>query len=567
MKTILHQVQFCVVGGGLAGMCAAITAARHGIKTLLMHERPVLGGNASSEIRMFICGAENWMETGLIDEIRLENCRRNPRQNFSIWDSVLYEKAAFQENLTLLLNCSCLDAEMDGSKIKSVKGWQLTTQQFHVVEAECFADCSGDSILAELTGAEFRIGREAASEFNESLAEPEADRKTMGMSCLLQARETDRYQPYTAPSWAKKVTEADFVGRGHRLSPRQNYWYLELGGNRDSIGDTETLRDELLALAFGVWDHIKNGGDHGADNWELDWVGFLPGKRESRRYVGDHIMVQDELTGAVEFPDVVAYGGWPVDDHHPDGFDHKGEPNTVLRMQQPYSIPARSLYSKNISNLLFAGRNISTSHIALSSTRVMATCALCGQAAGTIALHALQNGITPRQAVAEHIGDIQNTLLDDDCYLPGKVRKISALTAKAQLTVSRGDGEKLRSGIDRDLDFKHPGNGWRGKAGDFAEYTFAEPEKLSGIRIVFNSYRPRPEVLNSLGQYHKDRPDFALPPTLVRAFHIEVDGKEVYRTAGNSQRLFHLDLDCCAKSVKLVLDDEIERTVFGFDLI
>ena len=564
MKTIHHQAQFCVVGGGLSGMCAAITAARHGIKTILMHERPVLGGNASSEIRMFICGAMNWMETGLIEELRLENCRRNPRQNYSIWDSVLYEKAAFQENLTLLLNCSCMDAETVDGKIKSVKGWQLTTQQFHVVEADYFADCSGDSILAGLSGAEYRVGREAASEFDESLAVAKADRKTMGMSCILQARETDTVQHYTPPTWAKKITEADFGHRMHQLGPYQNFWYLELGGNQDSIADTEKVRDELLALAFGMWDHIKNGGDHGADKWELDWVGFLPGKRESLRYVGDHILNQNELLNSVEFDDVVAYGGWPVDDHHPDGFEHKGKANTVKWMKQPYSIPARSLYSKNISNLVFAGRNISASHIALSSTRVMATCALCGQAAGTIAVFAARNQITPRQAVSEYIADIQNTLMDDDCYLPGKIRQISALSAGAELTVSGGDGELLRNGIDRNFD--DVCNAWRGKAGDFAEYTFDKAEKLSGIRIVFDSYRSRPEVLNTLGIYYKDRPDFQLPETLIRAFHIEIDGKEVYRTTENSQRLFRLPLDCSGKNVKLVLDDDIERGVFAFEV-
>ncbi len=564
MKTFYHQTQFCVVGGGLAGMCAAITAARHGIKTILMHERPVLGGNASSEIRMFICGAMNWMETGLIEEIRLENCRRNPTQNYSIWDSVLFEKAAFQENLTLLLNCSCLDAEMDGDKIKSVKGWQLTTQQYHVVEADYFADCSGDSILAELSGAEFRVGREAADEFDESLAVKTADRKTMGMSCIMQARETDQVQKYTPPSWAKKVTNEDLGPRMHDLTPYQNFWYLELGGDKDSIADTEEVRNELLALAFGMWDHIKNSGHHNAEKWVLDWVGFLPGKRESRRYTGDHILSQKELLESVEFDDVVAYGGWPVDDHHPGGFNHHGEANLVLYMDKPYSIPARSLYSKNISNLLFAGRNISASHVALSSTRVMATCALCGQAAGTIAVYAAGKGVSPRTAVAENIVDIQNTLMDDDCYLPGKKRPIPELTAKAKLSVSNGTGELLRNGIDRDIE--NVCNAWRGKAGDFAEYSFDKEEKISGIRIVFDSFRLRPDVLNIVGLYFRDRKDFQLPETLVRAFHIEVDGKEVFRTTENSQRLFRLPLDCHGKTVKLILDDDVERGVFAFDV-
>ena len=565
MKTIHHQVEFCVVGGGLAGMCAAITAARHGVKTLLMHERPMLGGNASSEIRMFVCGAYHRRETGLIEEIRLDNCHRNPRRSYPLWDALLFEKVKFQENLTVLLNCSCMDAQMSGNKVKSVKGWQLTTQQFHEVEADYFADCSGDSILAELTGADFRVGREASGEFNESLAVKTADRKTMGMSCLLQARQTDSPKPYTPPPWAKKVTEEDLTGRYHDFSPYQNFWYLELGGDQDSIADSETVRDELIALAYGMWDHIKNSGTHGAENWELDWVGFLPGKRESRRYMGDYILTQNDLLDPPDFPDTVAFGGWPVDDHHPGGIKHHGEPNLVLEPENAYNIPARSLYSRNIDNLLFAGRNISASHIALSSTRVMATCALCGQAAGTIVARANDGKLTPRQAVAEHISDIQQMLLDDDCFIPDVKRQISALTRNAELTVSQGDGDALRNGVDGAVEGCC--NCWSGKAGDFAEYTFAVPQEINRIRIVFDSDRSRLDSLNTLGLYYLNREDFTLPPTLVRAFHIEVDGKEVFRTDDNHQRLVNIPFSGKARSVKLVLDDALERKVFAFEAI
>ena len=164
LKKVTHKVDFCVVGGGIAGMLAAISAARHGVKVALMQDRPVLGGNASSEIRMWICGAgsrvRNLQETGILEEIALENMKRNPERNYSIWDSILYEKVRFEPNITLLLNCACTSVEMDGSSIKSVTGFQLTTYTWHTVEAKIFADCSGDSILAPLTGAEHRIGRE-----------------------------------------------------------------------------------------------------------------------------------------------------------------------------------------------------------------------------------------------------------------------------------------------------------------------------------------------------------------------------------------------------------------------
>ena len=171
MRHVVHRADLCVVGGGLAGMCAAIAAARHGVRVALMHDRPVLGGNASSEIRMWICGArgENNRETGIIEEIALENLYRNPLRNYSMWDTVLYDKVRHEDNVALILNCSCTDLQMDGNRIRSVKGWQLTTQTWHTVEADLFADCSGDSILAPLSGAQFRMGREARREFGEDI--------------------------------------------------------------------------------------------------------------------------------------------------------------------------------------------------------------------------------------------------------------------------------------------------------------------------------------------------------------------------------------------------------------
>ncbi|NLC44232.1 MAG: FAD-dependent oxidoreductase, partial [Clostridiales bacterium] len=259
MKEITHKTDLCVVGGGLAGMSVAISAARRGTKVILMQDRPVLGGNASSEVRMWISGSgaygENNLETGIVEEIELENLYRNPNTSYSIWDSVLYEKVKYQDNITLLLNCSCNDAEMDGNRIKSIRGWQLTTETWHTVEAKLFADCSGDSILAPLTGAEYRVGREASSEFNESIEPEQADKKTMGMSCLIQARETDSPQTYIPPKWAYKYpTEEDLPHRGHDINSwSSNFWWIELGGEQDSIHDTEEIRDELLKVAFGVW--------------------------------------------------------------------------------------------------------------------------------------------------------------------------------------------------------------------------------------------------------------------------------------------------------------------------
>ncbi len=552
MKNILHQVEFCVVGGGLAGMCAAIAAARHGTSVLLMQDRPVLGGNASSEIRMHICGArgKDNRETGLIEEIVLENRYRNPLRNYSIWDSVLYEKVRFEPNITLLLNCSCNDAVMDGQKIKSITGWQLTTETWHTVEADLFADCSGDSILAPLTGAEVRVGRESRSEFGEGIEPPVADRRTMGMSCLIQARETDRPQSFIPPAWANVYeTDADLPHRGHDLL-KTNLWWIELGGEQDSIHDTESIRDELLKVAFGVWDHIKNRGAHGAENWTLDWLGFLPGKRESRRYVGDYIMTQNDVRARGRWGDLVAYGGWPMDDHHPGGIAWPGEPTIFNPAPSPFGIPYRCLYSRNIDNLFCAGRNISVSHAALSATRVMATCATIGQAVGTAATIAVRAGLTPRGVYQSRMNKLRQTLMTDDCYLPWNVRRAPALTRRATLTASSGDPEPLRNGLDRPGSSANSGwrdNGWAGHVGDWVQYVWDRPARIKHLRFVFDSDLNRPEK-NQPSHYSLHDEPVGVPETLIKIFRIEAlagDGQWILvaRIENNHQRLVNIALD------------------------
>ena len=449
LPTTEHTVQFCVVGGGLAGLCAAVAAARRGISALLMQDRPVLGGNASSEIRMWVRGAdgEDMRETGLVEELELENCCRNPDMNFSLWDSVLYGLARKEKNLTLLLNCSCLDAKTEDGRICSVTGWQLTTQRYHCVKAQIFADCSGDSILAPLTGVPYRMGREAQREYGEDIAPKQADSCTMGMSCLIQARQTGHPVTFRAPDWAAHYTENDFPFRLDLSSPErwtgENFWWMELGGTKDTIRDTEEIRDELVKMALGVWDFIKNGGKTDASDWELDWIGFLPGKRESRRYEGAYILTQNDVRNEGRFEDLVAYGGWTMDDHNPSGFETKEKPNTFHPAPSPYGIPYRCLYSSAIKNLMFAGRNISATHTANSSTRVMATCAILGQAVGTAAALAIQAGKDPAGLYPEQIDQLQQELMKDGCYLPWHRLRPDAVMKGARITCGREPADIL----------------------------------------------------------------------------------------------------------------------------
>ncbi len=555
MRKINHKVDFCIVGGGMAGLCAAIAAARHGVRVALMHDRPVLGGNASSEIRMWICGAhgENNRETGILEEIQLENLYRNPSASYSIWDSILYEKVRAEKNIILLLNCSCMEARVENSIIKSVKGWQLTTETWHTVEADYFGDCSGDSILGMLSGAEYRIGRESREEFNESIEPEVQDQKTMGMSCLFQIRETDRPQPFIAPVWAEKYpTDEDLPHREH--DKVTNFWWIELGGEDDSIHDTEELRDQLLKIVFGVWDHMKNYGDHGVENWVIDWIGFLPGKRESRRCIGDYILNQNDVKAEGKFEDLVGYGGWSMDDHFPEGFRYKkGYPTIFHEAPSPFGIPYRCLYSKNINNLFLAGRNISTTHAALSATRVMGTCSILGQAIGTAVSIAAAKHLTPREIYDQEISSLQQMLMEDDCYLPWHKRIISTLSQKGELTSSSGEPQKLRNGYDRPIGEED--NGWIASIGEWTEYRFEQEEEISELRFIFDSELNR-RIHNMPCNYPLVQNDYHIPLTMVKDFRIEILVQDewvvVYRKKENYQRLVKIQLKVKAKAIRVI---------------
>jgi len=566
------EADLCVVGGGLAGVCAAVAAAREGARVVLVHDRPVLGGNASSECRVHVGGADrsgkrpDARETGLIEELQLENLRRNPQHAWPVWDAVLYDKVVSEPNLTLLLNASVNDATMDGDRIAAVRAWQLTTETWLTVEAALFADCSGDGILAPLTGAEYRMGREARDEHDESAAPEKADAHTMGMTCLFGARDMGRPVPFDPPDWAYDFPTDESFGIGRRGHGwlEAGYWWVELGGDRHSIHDTEEVRHELLRIVYGIWDHIKNHGDHGADNWALDFIQFLPAKRESRRLLGDHILTQNDIQSGGRFPDTVAYGGWPMDLHPPGGFWAKDEPPNINHpVPELYGIPYRCLYSRNVANLLFAGRNISATHVACGSARVMGTCAVVGQAVGTAAAIGVRDALSPRAVGETRLDELQQTLLKRDCFLPRIVQHQSEATRTAALTSSRGDPEPLRDGVTRPyLGERHD---WTGKAGDWVMYEWRGPRALREVRISFDSDLNRRIALTNLGPYARDVPT-APPATLVRSFRIEArrDGswREILAEHDNHQRFRRLPLDVTCDALRLV----VERT-WGADVV
>jgi len=604
LKTNTLQCDLCVVGGGMAGIAAAISAAREGLQVVLMHERPVLGGNASSEIRMWICGAKGKdnKETGILEEITLENFYRNPTKSYAIWDTVLYDFVRREKNITLLLNCTCMDARVEkgdfsygrDTRIKTITGYQMTTQRFYEVEAKFFCDCSGDSILAPLTGAEFRIGREeeASSDTGETMTLK--DTMTMGMSCLPYGRETDRNIKFIAPEWSTKLTEKDFENRTPNIyDDTENFWYLELGGDRDSIGDTETLRDELIPLALGTWDYIKNSGKFNSEKWDLDFLGFLPGKRESRRMCGEYMITQNDVLSGRVFEDEIAYGGWPIDDHFPGGFYHRGVPNTDFKTPAPYSIPYRALYSKNVENLYFAGRNISMTHTAMSSIRVMATCALLGEAVGKAASIAVKNACTPHDVYLGHLDTLQELLLNEDCFLPSRTRVVSDACHKAVLKtsndthtlkhVSQKAINALRNGQDRaHRIYGTDETNCYYKAPIQSEISYEFEETLvSSVHLVFSSDLNRDTLPGSECERHHttrachklDSPLMHMPKTLCKEFKLigELKGQQVelLHVTDNRKRSYHLELN--RKFDKLILipldtwGDTEEVTVISFD--
>ncbi|MHB0876274.1 MAG: FAD-dependent oxidoreductase, partial [Anaerolineae bacterium] len=422
-----------VIGGGLAGICAAIAAARHGARTVLLQDRPVLGGNSSNEIRVSITGASAMgrnpfaRESGIIEELLTEDRFRSstpfpvngePRPD---WDWLLLEWASREPNLVVLLNTTAIEPLMDpeSGAIRSVRARQAGTADEMLLHGTYFIDASGDGDIAAKAGATFRYGREGKLDTKESLAPLRGDKQVLGSSLMFSARNVGHPVKFAPPAWAYAYPdEKDLSYREHeRVS--EGYWWIEWGGNKDTVADNDEIRDELLKMVYGVWDHIKNHGSHKAEYLVLDWIGSVVGKRESRRFLGDYVLKQEDLEQRPQFPDAVAYGGWPIDIHPAEGMKAREMPTIQIYPAGPYSIPLRSLYSKDVPNLFFAGRNISATHLAFASTRVMGTCAVQGQAVGTAAALCLCHQCVPSELAARHIRELQQTLIKDDCYLVG----------------------------------------------------------------------------------------------------------------------------------------------------
>jgi hypothetical protein len=588
--------ELIVSGGGLAGVCAAIAAARQGVKTAIIQARSMFGGNASSEIRMHISGAgchqakPNNAETGILMELLLENKRRNPYHSFSVWDSVLWERVRFQENLESYLNTTVSSLEMEGDRIKALICYQQSTETLMRLRADVFIDATGHGTIGVLAGAESRTGSESKEEFDEPSAPMEANHYTMGSSIMFQA--VDRGQPvkFEKPYWAYSFSEEDLKfrqhgngvasiadggalgefceGKQHNLPDfscsNAGYWWIELGGDyEDNIAQGEEIRDELLKCVYGIWDHIKNCGDHGAENYDLEWVGIIPGYRESRRLAGDYFLNENDVKANRIFPDAVAYGGWPMDNHTPGGLKAVDKvPSVVLNFEGVYTIPYRCYYSKNIGNLMMAGRAISASKMAFSSLRLNATCAVGGQAAGTAAAMAVQYDCLPRD-IGSRITELQQRLLRDDCYIPGFMGNDPADLAKKALVSADSfipgcEPEKTLNGITRPVGKEQ--NCWQsatlGGEGQRLYLTLPEETVIREIQLTFDPNLTR-EIMPSIIAQVKERQIRGMPEELVKDYRVELfrqDEKVFAREiTGNYQRLNRICLDPGVKADRLCI--------------
>jgi len=564
-----------VAGGGLAGVCAAISAARLGSRVVLVQDRSRLGGNASSEVRMHPMGSRfGFREGGLIEEFSLENAYHNEHHAWELWDLMLYDKVIREPNIRLLLDSSVYRVEKEGDRIRTAWVRCDKTEHVYSVKAPIFMDCTGDGRLGLEAGADFRLGRESSKEFGESLADYDPPGTTQGSSILFTARRHERPMPYDPPSWARSLTEEDLFSRNTGPDTwSYGYWWIELGGVYDTIRDNERLRFELLAIVLGVWDFIKNSGKYPESaNWALETVGMIPGKRESRRFVGETMMTQQDIQGKWSlYPDPVAFGGWPLDDHPALGFDAKGRaPYKPTRPPTAYNVPLGALYSRNVPNLMMAGRNISATHVAFSTIRVMKTCAVIGQAAGTAAQRCVAAGILPRDLRADpaRVKELQQQLLRDGALIMGLRNDDPKDLARRAIATASGSSrgsapQNLLSGQTYNTkdDTRDRWIASLGEKGVWVQLTWEAPVSVQEVQVVHDTGMHRGLTISASPAEHRNSISGPQPETGrdYRLVGVLPDGSErvLAEISLNYQRLRrHRFAPVTLKAIRVV----VERT-------
>jgi hypothetical protein len=414
-----------VVGGGMAGICAAISAARLGLKVALIQDRPVLGGNNSSEVRVLLGGQINigpYPKLGdVVKEIGPVNGGFSlPAEAYE--DDKKLKAVEAESNISLFLNYHAFNIEKKGTEISKVYVRHIETGKELSFSAPLFADCTGDGTIGFLAGADFSMGRESKAEFSESLAPETADKMTMGSSVQWYSVEENESKyfkdetggtPFPIFQYGIKFNEENCQ------KVKSGPWYWETGMNLDQINDFERIRDYGMLVIYSNWSFLKNYSKTKEEyrKSRLNWVAYVAGKRESRRLLGDLIMTEQDLIDSVIYPDASVTTSWSIDQHFPDPKNTENFPgkefiaiSKALSHTIYYPIPYRCLYSRNVSNLFMAGRDISVTHIALGAVRVMRTTGMMGEVVGMAAFVAIMNKTTPRDVYQNHLEELKTLM-------------------------------------------------------------------------------------------------------------------------------------------------------------
>ena len=412
-----------VVGGGVAGISAAVSAARLGCRVALVNDRPVLGGNNSSEVRVHLGGR---LESGpykALGDLQKEfsptrEGNAQPASNYA--DEKKTALVADEPNITLYANCRATAVEKAGSRIRRVIVQHTERGEEMALEAPLFADCTGDGTIGYLAGADYRMGRESEEEFAESTAPKQADAMTMGSS--VQWYSEDSGKPTAFPEFSYGVT----FDEQHSEPVMMGEWTWETGMNKDQIREFEQIRDYGLLVVYSNWSYLKNRlkDNEPYRNRKLAWVAYVAGKRESRRLLGDYVLTENDLRNHTLFEDGTAAATWTIDLHYPDPENSKQFPNQEFKSIakhipiHPYPIPYRCLYSRNVSNLFMAGRDISVTHVALGTVRVMRTTGMMGEVVGMAASICKQQGVEPRAVYQRYLPQLK-ALMERGVGKPG----------------------------------------------------------------------------------------------------------------------------------------------------
>ncbi len=404
-----------VAGGGVAGMCAAIAAARGGVKVALVQDRKVLGGNNSSEVRVGLGGRLNIGEYPSLGYLLNEfgpATKGNARPAEVYEDDKKLKAVLAEENITLFLGYKVTRVEKrDAHSVAAVVATHVDDYTTIRIEGRLFADCTGDGALGVLAGAEWHMGRDPKSRYGEPSAPETADGITLGASVQWYCLEADRPMPFPDIDWGLPIGEETVQ------KVRRGQWYWEVGMAEDQMAEAERIRDYGMYVAYSNWAYIKNHAsfrDEYANSY-LGWMAHVAGKRESRRLVGDFVLREQDLTDFIIHPDGCVSTSWYIDNHEPDpeNSKHFREPflsRGCLRPLDFYPIPYRCFYSKDLDNLFMAGRNISVSHIALGTTRVMRTTAMMGEVVGLAARVCLREGLLPRDIYEKAFDELRELM-------------------------------------------------------------------------------------------------------------------------------------------------------------